>query len=231
MTMVDSEIRTTLKHTASIASIGIAPASMALLQKHLAKFNVSVHEHYLQAMAEIENGDQRWDAFAIKIDGAALDWMKIIRQSARNRHALVYAFGDEAGVARIGDFGVNSLIEDSTDSVISREVESTYLLLLRQLRRFVRIPLVVVVTLTANARSYTAVSRNLSAGGMNLSFPHELPAASKVEMSFSLPRSPIFSLPATVCRQSLGSLGVEFLNPADYHKIRNWIEHYLEVSQ
>lgn len=216
---------------ALIASIGVPASSMQLLQKHLTRFNISADTQALKTIDEVDAATQRWDAVAIQVNAKSVEWMKAIRQSSRNRHALIYAFGDEKSVAALVHMGINSLIEEPTDAILSREVESTHLLLLRQLRRFVRIPLVTVVTVFVNSDTYIAVSRNLSAGGMNLSFPHEIHANSKIRLSFSLPSSPIFTVQAAVCRLSHGSLGLEFLNPADYHKIRNWIENYLEVSQ
>jgi hypothetical protein len=122
----DSSVRN-FPQRAMIATIGVPHASLELMQKHLSRFNISADTHPLQTLDDVDAATQRWDAVAIQVDDASINWLKAIRRSSRNRHALIYAFGDEKAVAALAHLGVNSLIEEPTDEVIAREVESTHL--------------------------------------------------------------------------------------------------------
>ena len=109
-------------------------------------------------------------------------------------------------------------------------VRATHLLVLKELRRYVRVPLVCPVTLETGTQVLEASSLEISAGGMSLTTKGPLNVPQTVLASIGLPGAGVTSVRSIVCwtRDEEGAAAIRF-DPADGRRsnVQQWIENYL----
>lgn len=98
------------------------------------------------------------------------------------------------------------------------------LLVIHQLRRDKRIPVVHPVSIGAPDGTYSATSRDISAGGMSMTTNANLKVAQPVQVSFSLPEQHI-TVPAVVWWRKGNVIGVRF-DVTDERRL--WISKWVE---
>jgi hypothetical protein len=98
------------------------------------------------------------------------------------------------------------------------------LLVIHQLRRDKRIPVVHPVSIGAPDGTYTATSRDISAGGMSMTTNANLKVAQPIQLSFSLPEQHI-TVPAVVWWRKGNVIGVRF-DVTDERRL--WISKWVE---
>ncbi len=98
------------------------------------------------------------------------------------------------------------------------------LLVIHQLRRDKRIPAVHPVSIGAPDGTYTATSRDISAGGMSMTTTANLKVAQPIQVSFSLPEKHI-TVPAVVWWRKGNVVGVRF-DVTDERRL--WISKWVE---
>jgi len=99
--------------------------------------------------------------------------------------------------------------------------------MLREKRSYIRLPLRTVVTCRTEKKQFTAVSQNISEGGMLLENSGGLEAGQEMELSFSLPQIPRTVSPhARVVRKDPSDrIAVQFveLDPEELKRIQDFI--------
>ena len=157
------------------------------------------------------------------------------RQSAWQKRIVVYAVGPAAGISGLAKYGINVHMESPVSRQAAlRAIRSTRLLLLNELRRYVRLPLATPVALEHGSRHFTATSSEISGGGMSLQCVDPCPPPNiTVSASFAVPGSAQIDIASVVCwsDQENGQFGLRF-NPTAEGRlaVQAWIESYLGLD-
>lgn len=159
-----------------------------------------------------------------------------VRNSARNRRVVIFGvYSDPAQLRRFSRFGVNVVITwpaKKTDTL--KVLRSTQSLLVNELRRYARVPLATEVDLVVHQEHFQGVSRELSGGGMSVTFTRfpQIKQSDFVEVTISVPPGLKLTLRGVICWQQPQDnlLGVQFLpDPEQVQPIRAWIDDYLGI--
>lgn len=168
-----------------------------------------------------------FDAAILRTDAEAPRRLSALR--GVNRRMLIYLIGPMPEIARLAHFGVNAALESLTDAALARAVEHTYLLLAGKLRRFTRVPIYVSVSLFVDGLSFTAITEDLSAGGISaLAVPPAVVAVGKpVAARIVLPGTEPLQLQGIICWVSAERVGVQFDRGPEQDRLRKWVEEFL----
>lgn len=160
--------------------------------------------------------------------------LKAARESRSNRGIVLYGISSGLLPAmKFSKYGINAVLADPLERAKAlKAVRATYLLAVHEFRRYVRIPIAIMVNIRVDGRNVTTLSHEISSGGMSLESPDMLPGKLQVEVTFQLPGSPVVTAPAEICwrREPSSTLGVRF-DPLDPSRqvVRNWIESYMDA--
>jgi hypothetical protein len=134
---------------------------------------------------------EKFEACVVPLDHAdAATILDAARSSPSNRRLVIYAIAaDSAETLRFSKHGLNVVLPRPLDRQAAlRAVRSSHLLVLHELRRYVRVPVVLEVKLESERGSkLTAVSMEVSGGGMSLSTAGKPVAGENAAVSFALP--------------------------------------------
>jgi len=181
---------------------------------------------------------ERFDAIVVDLrrpEAEAL--LHAARNSRFNERTVVYAIADHPNEAlRFARYAINAVMTAPVNMREARRVVSnSALLVLRQLRRFVRIPLSAAVSVTSEGRTYRGLMRELSAGGLSIHFPDgPVPAIPGGEVSFAPPGAAEIRLQGDVCwrRPQDRALGVRFdYSEPGVDRVMTWIDDYLGIDR
>ncbi len=127
--------------------------------------------------------------------------MESARTSPSNSRLVLYVIGGTAQEAlKYSKYGINAIFNEPLERpLVLKLVRATQMLVLHELRRYVRIPIITEITVAMNdGRKVTATSIELSSGGMSMRSPQEITAGQNVEISFSLLTLPRMHVRGTV---------------------------------
>ncbi len=172
--------------------------------------------------------EEKFDAAIVHANGDAPPLLTALR--SRSRRMLLYVIGPMPQIARLAHFGINAALETITDANIARAVEHTYLLLAGKLRRFTRVPLYIPVNVQSGAVTFSAITEDLSGGGISLKFGTAstlVHTGQAVSMRIMLPAAEPLSVHGVVCRVAGDQIGVQFERDSEQEKLRVWVEEFL----
>lgn len=164
-------------------------------------------------------------------DQEAEPLLKAIR--AASHRTVIYGVTASVGRAlKYSEYGINAVFQTPVSiQDCLQVVRATHLLVLKELRRYVRVPLVCSVTLETGTEKLEASSIDFSAGGMSLVTKGHLVVPQTVLVRFNLPGTGPVETRAVVCwtRQHEGLVAVRF-DPSDPRRtvVRAWIDDYLD---
>src|SRR5436305_6058922 len=205
------------KLVAKVAAAGLDQSAISFLHDCFKQFNVHV-----VAM----NGDpvelfnrQKFEACILRLyDPEAEKILSTARNSASNRRMVIYGIARNTPEAlRYSSYGINAVLDEPLErQSVLKVVRSTHLLVVHELRRYVRIPVVTEVSLDNGARTSNAMTMEVSAGGMSIRSQSPLGSADMQRISFILPGSKKITVRAFTCwaRPSENSYGLRF-DPTD----------------
>jgi hypothetical protein len=168
-----------------------------------------------------------FDAAILRTDAEAPHRLNALR--GVNRRMLLFLVGPMPEIARLAHFGINAALDTLSDAALARAVEHTYLLLAGKLRRFTRVPIYVPVSLFVDGLSFTAITEDLSAGGISaLAVPPSVVTAGKaVAVRIVLPANEPLHLQGVICWISAERVGVQFDRGTEQDRLRIWVEEFL----
>jgi len=214
--------------------VGVEPASNSFLQDCFKQFGITVvpvGENFAEVL-----GSRKFEACVLRLyDPEAEKILSAARNSASNRKMVIYGIARNTVEAlRFSSFGVNAIFDEPLERQgVLRVVRATHLLVIHELRRYVRIPVVTEATVdVAGAKSLLAASVEVSAGGMSLRSSSLIPSQDMVRLTFTLPGTKTVKVRAQVCwaRPSDGLYGLRFDNTDDARStVKAWIDQYLEL--
>jgi hypothetical protein len=169
-----------------------------------------------------------YDPEAERILGAA-------RNSSSNSRLVIYGIARNAREAlRHSAYGVNAVLDEPLDRPsVLKVVRSTHLLVLNELRRYVRVPLTSRAQIETYRGNGPVTTIEISAGGLSVRSSTALAATGTVRVALTLPRLTPMVLRAFICWERQGAEQVYVLKfdttDPGRMKVRGWIDQYLEI--
>lgn len=183
------------KAAARVALLGVDDASADVLANCFRQFGVDPEVLVAPAPARIS------DTFSACVVPLNREAEPVLRELRRTSHDIVlYGICASAhDASRFAKWGINAIFHMPVhESEALQVVRSTHLLLLKELRRYVRVPLVCPVTLETGTQVIEASSLEISAGGMLLTASAALKVSQAVLASFALPGAQATSVRSVV---------------------------------
>ena len=178
-------------------------------------------------------GVEQFQGCVVLLDDHAPPVLEAVRSSRSNHKMLLYGIlPRDVDVRRFSTFGINTLIELPLDRGNALNVaRSTCSLLLHELRRYVRIPLVIEVSIEGPAGSFSGSSREISGGGMSVQLTRLASLSDRLRLSFSLPGKSAVTIEGAVCWQKSPLVGFQFLDSDPARQVvRGWINSFLGLD-
>jgi PilZ domain-containing protein len=222
------------KITARTASVHIDPACNAFLGDCFRQFGISIVPLEGDPVSILNR--QKFEACVLRLyDPDADRILKAARNSASNRRMVIYGIARNTQEAlRFSGYGINAVLDEPLDrQSVLKIVRATHLLVIHELRRYVRIPVVSQAEVdTGNRMPVMVTTVEVSSGGLSVKSATPLPKAEAVRLILSLPGLEKMGVRAFVCwyRENEKTYGLRF-DPSDERrlKIRGWIDQYLEI--
>jgi hypothetical protein len=176
---------------------------------------------------------EKFEACVLKLSPGAEVVMESVRRSASNGKMVIYGLGGSAQEAmQFSKYGINAVFHEPVQRpAVLKVVRATQMLVAHEFRRYLRIPVITEISvLTADSRRFTAISQEISSGGMSIKSDEEVPLNQSLEISFALLTLPRIWVRGTVCwsKPSNKTCGIRFdLQDERRIRIKEWIEGYL----
>jgi hypothetical protein len=222
----------TRKVLARVALVHIEDSVAAILRDCFRQFGISMVELGDDAAARMHK--EKFEGCVLRLDESAVPVLEAARNSPSNKRLVVFGISKGSQQAlRYSRWGINAIFEEPVERQSAlRTVRSAHLLVLHELRRYVRIPVVIEVQVEAEGRRFSASSREISAGGMSLCVSNGLPSAANYQLSFTLPDTPKIVVYAALCwrADAEGMVGMRFdVNDNRRFEVRKWIDDFLDI--
>ena len=183
---------------------------------------------------------EKFEACVVKLSqpeaGAVLE---AARNSPSNSRIVIYGIAANTQEAlRFSKYCVNAVLDDPVDRQSAlKVVRATHLLVLHELRRYVRLPMLaeleVVATVDGDKETFRATAQEISAGGMSIRTQRMFQKDCPLDITFTLPGAgTAITIRATVCwsRKAQGVIGVRFdAGEEPRITIKRWVDGYLEI--
>jgi hypothetical protein len=221
------------KITARIASIHIDPACNTFLNDCFRQFGITVVAADNDPILLLNS--QKFEACVLRLyDPEADKILRAARNSPSNRRLVVYGIARNTQEAlRYSCYGINAVLDEPLDrQSVLKVVRATHLLVIHELRRYVRIPVSSQVEFDVNGRPVIGTTVEVSSGGISIRCLAPLPKSDPIRLTLTLPGMEKQYVRAFVCwyRDSDKVFGLRF-DPTDERrlKVRGWIDQYLEI--
>jgi hypothetical protein len=220
------------KAVARVALVGLGANATGMMRDAFRQFGIEASElkhAELQRLAR-----EKLEGCVVQLDAQAEEVLKAARNSKSNRRVVLYGVSDDPQQAlKYSKYGLNVVLRHPLErQEVIKAVRSTQLLLIHELRCYVRIPLVTEVKLEGDRR-ISATSQEVSGGGMSLKTETLPKLGETFDVSFELPGKRALKVTATVCwtREPASLFGIRF-DAADTGRqgVKAWIDEYLEIT-
>lgn len=222
------------KITARIASIHIDPACNTFLNDCFRQFGITVVAADNDPILLLNR--QKFEACVLRLyDPEADRILKAARNSPSNRRLVIYGIARNTQEAlRYSTYGINAVLDEPLDrQSVLKVVRATHLLVIHELRRYVRIPVASPVEIDVGGQApVMATTVEVSSGGISIRCLAQLPKSDPIRVMLSLPGVEKLSVRASVCwyRESEKVYGIRFDSSDERRlKVRAWIDQYLEI--
>jgi len=219
--------------TAKAVSVNIDNACNAFLHDCFRQFGIHVVAPPGDPIGIF--GRQKFEACVIRLyDPDAEKILHAARNSNSNRRIVIYGIARSTQEAlRFSRYGINAVFDEPLDrQSVLKVVRSTHLLVIHELRRYVRIPVVTEVKLDIGSGSANVESVEVSSGGMSVHSPVPIASQEQVQITTTLPGLPKLTVRAYICwaKPAEKLYGLRY-DPADERRlrVRGWIDQYLEI--
>ena len=217
------------KAAARTAFVDLKDSARTLLAECFRQFGIETVVVTTNAAERLKN--EKFEACVLALGDGADSVMEAARSSPSNSRCIIYGVGGNAQEAMsYSKYGINAMFAEPLERPAALKlIRGTRMLVLHEFRRYVRIPVMTEVSLVGDGRRISASSIEISSGGMSIKSAEDFSIGVKVEISFALMTLPRVNLKGVVSWRKPKSLGVRF-DVADErrHKIKTWIDSYLE---
>jgi Tfp pilus assembly protein PilZ len=229
---VPASLPTGKKASARAALIDLQDPDRAMLAECFRQFGIETV--MLNGNAATRLQTEKFEACVVKLGAPAQPIMESARTSPSNSRMILYGLGGSVQDAMgFSKYGINAVFREPLERAAAMKlVRGTQMLVLHELRRYVRIPIITEVAVTTqDNHKLTVTSIELSSGGMSVRTAQDLALGQAVEISLALLTLPRVSVRGAISwRNAPGkSFGVRF-DAQDERRLRikEWIDAYLE---
>ncbi len=216
-----------------MALIGTERPDADVLRSAFQQFKIE--SHVLTADPTEVLQKKKFEGCVVRLDEHAAAVLEAVRSSARNRQITILGLcQNHQEAVRYSKFGINAVLKlplDRQETV--KTVRATHLLILHELRRYIRLPIVLEVAMeTSSGVKINGMTRDISYGGMSVRVPSKIGTDTAMEISFTLPSGDAVKMPAHVLWFHPPELvGLRFETTDEpRQKVRRWIDAYLEIG-
>jgi len=220
------------KASARVALIDLKEPARNTLSECFRQFGI---ESVLLTGNAVERlGKEKFEACVVKLGPDAQPVMESARTSASNSRIVIYAVGGSAQDAmRYSKYGINAIFHEPLERPsVLKLVRATQMLVLHEMRRYVRIPVITeVAAVMGDGRRVTATSIEISSGGMSLRSAEDIAVGQSAEVSFALLTLPRIWVRCAVSwhNPSGKTFGIRFDSQDERRfRIKEWVDAYLE---
>ncbi len=218
---------------ARTASVGIDNACNLFLNDCFKQFGVQIVP--LSGDPAVLLQRQKFEACVLRLyDPDAERILRSARNSPSNKRIVIYGIARNTQEAlRYSSYGINAVLDEPLDrQSVLKVVRATHLLVIHELRRYVRVPVVTEAIVESSNRKFEALTVEVSSGGMSVRCPNAIPSTDPVKVSLTLPGGVSVTVRANICwsKPAEKVYGLR-LDPTDERRfrIRSWIDQYLEI--
>jgi len=176
---------------------------------------------------------EKFEACVVRVGGHAEGVLASVRGSRSNNRMVVYGLGGSIKEAmKLSKYGLNAVFQEPLERPTALKlVKATQMLVLHEFRRYVRIPVMTEVSITAGQAHFSATSVEVSSGGMSLKTAEDVSPGQPLEVSFSLLTLPRIWVRGHISwhKPAQKIFGMRF-DARDERRLRikEWVESYLE---
>lgn len=176
---------------------------------------------------------EKFEACVVRVGTHAEGVLESVRGSRSNNRMVVYGVGGSLKDAmKLSKYGVNAVFQEPLERPTALKlVKATQMLVVHEFRRYVRIPVITEVSITAGQAHFSASSVELSSGGMSLKSAEDVSPGQPLEVSFALLTLPRIWVRGTISwhKPAQKMFGMRF-DPRDERRLRikEWVDSYLE---
>jgi len=221
------------KITARTASVHIDSVCNSFLHDCFKQFGI--HIFSVDGPTDRLFETQKFEACLLRLyDPEADSILKAARNSPSNRRMVIYGIARNTQEAlRFSTYGINAILDEPLDrQSVLKVVRATHLLVIHELRRYVRVPVVAQAEIEMGTKTAAATTVEVSSGGMSLRCLTRLASSDPVRLTLTLPGIPRTTVRAFISwyRETDKVYGLRFDSTDDRRlKIRHWIDQYLEI--
>lgn len=223
---------TSRKASARVALVDLKDSARNILSDCFRQFGIDTTVLGGDAAERLKK--EKFEACVVKLGPNAQAVMESARTSPSNSRLVLYGLGGTAQEAlSYSKYGINAVFQEPLErQAVLKMVRATQMLVLHELRRYVRIPVITEVSVGTNDnRRFTATSVEISSGGISAHSAQDLSVGQSIEVSFALLTLPRTYIRGTVSWRNVGgkTFGVRFDNQDERRfKVKEWIDAYLE---
>ena len=221
------------KIVARAASVHIDPACNAFMHDCFRQFGI--HVVALAGDPVTMFTRQKFEACVLRLyDPQAEAILKAARSSSSNKNIVIYGIARNTQEAlRYSNYGINAIFDEPMDrQSVLKVVRATHLLVIHELRRYVRVPVIAEALLEIGASTAKVMTVEVSSGGMSVRSLNPISSADPGRITARLPGLERLELRAFICwsRPADKVYGLRF-DPTDARRleVRRWIDQYLEI--
>lgn len=221
------------KATARVAAIDVADPAFRILSDCFRQYGIEISALVGNVPDRLRK--EKFDACVLNLAPEMLSTVQAARSSPLNRRLVIYGISHNPGDAGpFTKYGINAVLDWPFERQSAHKmIRSTQSLIIHEFRRYVRVPVMTEVAVRVDGQKFSALSEEISAGGMCLRVPQRLAAASPMLLSFILPSQNKVTITATLCwaREQENLVGLRF-GPADDRRlqVKSWIDQYLQTA-
>ena len=228
-----STSHTNKRTSAKVALVDLEDPARSLLADCFRQFGMETR--FLEGDAVGRLQKEKFEACVVRMSPLAQPVLESARTSPSNSRVVLYAIGGTVQEAlKHSQYGINVVFQEPLERpAVLKLVRSTQMLVLHELRRYARIPVITEVAVAVvDGRRIRATSIEISAGGMSVRTGNEsVSVGQSVELFFSLLTLPKMGIRGTVTWKNAAShtFGVHFDKSDDRRlRIKEWVESCME---
>jgi PilZ domain len=221
------------KINARALSIHIDHACNAFMHDCFKQFGIHVVAVPGDPLAAL--GRQKFEACVMRLyDPQAESILKAARNSRSNKGIVIYGIARNTQEAlRYSNYGINAVFDEPLDrQSVLKVVRATHLLVIHELRRYVRVPLIAEAVIETGSAAAKVMTVEVSSGGMSVRSASPISSSDAVRILAKLPGLERLDVRAYICwaRPAEKIYGLRF-DPSDQRRlsVRRWIDQYLEI--
>ncbi len=223
------------KAYAYVALIGLGDAAAKLIADCFKQFGIETAA-FSPADAAMRFKREKYEACVLSLRAPNIETLLAdIRRNANTQRMVIYGICATMQEAlQFSQYGVNATFNDPLDRQnLLRVIRATHLLVLHELRRYVRIPIMTEVRVRSNGSSNRATMIEVSGGGLSMHSHVTYDFGENVDVAFALPNAKEVSLRGTIVwvRPDSGAIGVRYeLHDPGRELVKAWIDDYLDIE-